>query len=174
MKKYRYFILSAVILAADQISKILVNARIPLYSRPWGFGGDFFYLTHVRNPGAAFSLGENFPAFLKVIFLIVIPLAVLAAVAVYTIKGTDIGKAQRWCLAGILGGGLGNQIDRIFRPDGVVDFLDVKFYGIWGMERWPTFNIADSALVVSAILLAILLLREVKSNDTDKEAQTHE
>ena len=58
-------------------------------------------------------------------------------------------------VCGIVGGGIGNLIDRFFRPEGVVDFIDVKFYGLFGMERWPTFNVADSAVVVCGILLII-------------------
>jgi len=56
-------------------------------------------------------------------------------------------------VAGIIGGGLGNLIDRIFRPQGVVDFISVNFYGFLGFSRWPTFNIADSSVVVCGILL---------------------
>jgi signal peptidase II len=62
---------------------------------------------------------------------------------------------QRWVLCGIVGGGIGNVIDRIFRPEGVVDFVSVKFYGLFGLERWPTFNVADSSVVVCAILLVV-------------------
>jgi signal peptidase II len=54
-----------------------------------------------------------------------------------------------------VGGGLGNVIDRIFRSEGVVDFLSFKFYGLFGFERWPTFNVADSSVVVCAVLLVI-------------------
>ena len=56
---------------------------------------------------------------------------------------------------GIIGGGLGNLIDRFFRKEGVVDFIDVKFYGLFGLERWPTFNVADSAVVVFGLILVI-------------------
>jgi signal peptidase II len=62
------------------------------------------------------------------------------------------------CEIGIIGGGFGNLIDRFFRPDGVVDFIDVKFYGLFGLERWPTFNVADSAVVVCGSLLFISML----------------
>ena len=55
-------------------------------------------------------------------------------------------------MAGILGGGIGNIIDRIFRPEGVVDFISVKFYGILGFDRWPTFNIADASVVVCVFM----------------------
>jgi len=88
-------------------------------------------------------------------------------VAFYLMKGKDLTDGQRWTLAAVVGGGLGNQIDRIFRPDGVVDFLDFKFYGLFGLERWPTFNVADATLVVSSIILVILLyLQEARLRKT--------
>jgi signal peptidase II len=59
---------------------------------------------------------------------------------------------------GIIGGGIGNIIDRIFRTDGVVDFVSVKFYGLLGMDRWPTFNVADSSVVVCFLILLVTML----------------
>lgn len=160
MYKYRYFLLSAVILAADQITKSLVEKFIPPYTVAWSFGGDFFRLIHVKNLGVAFSMGNGFSDAVRIGLFIIVPILVLLAVGVYLVRGKDLSNAQRWLLAAIVGGGLGNQIDRIFRPSGVVDFLDFKFYGLFGMERWPTFNIADATLVVSSILLIILLIRQ--------------
>jgi signal peptidase II len=160
LKKYRFFILSAVIVAADQLTKVLVEKLIPPYSIAWSFAGDFFRLIHVKNQGVAFSMGNGFSEIVRVALFIVIPLLVLAAVGVYLVRGKDLNDVQRWILAAIIGGGLGNQIDRIFRPDGVVDFLDFKFYGLFGLERWPPFNIADATLVVSSILLIILLVHQ--------------
>ena len=66
--------------------------------------------------------------------------------------------SQRWAVAGIIGGGMGNIIDRIFRPNGVVDYISVKFYGIFGMERWPTFNIADASVVVCCLYLLVTII----------------
>jgi signal peptidase II len=163
LRKYRYFILSAVLMIADQITKFLVAKSIPPYTVAWNFAGDFFRLIHVKNQGVAFSMGSGFPDFLRVILFIVVPLLVLVAVGFYLIRGKDLTEGQKWSLAAIIGGGLGNQIDRIFRPDGVIDFLDFKFYGLFGLERWPTFNIADASLVVSSIILILLLiLQEIK------------
>jgi signal peptidase II len=68
----------------------------------------------------------------------------------------------------MIGGGLGNYMDRIFRPEGVVDFLDFKFYGLLGMQRWPTFNLADMTLVVSAILLFISFLLPARKAGEEK------
>ena len=158
MKPYRYFLLSAAVLAADQITKLLVVRHIPLYTVARSFGCDFFRLIHVRNLGVAFSIGSGLTQPPRVILLIILPLVILGFAAFYVYRGRDLSSAQRWALAAVIGGGLGNQIDRVFRPEGVVDFLDFKFYGIFGMERWPTFNIADSALVVSSIALFVLLI----------------
>ncbi len=160
MRKYRYFLLSAVIVTADQITKILVEKLIPPYTIAWSFAGDFFRLIHVKNQGVAFSMGNGFSDAMRIGLFIVVPVLVLCAVAVYLVRGKDLSNGQRWILAAIIGGGVGNQIDRIFRPAGVVDFLDFKFYGLFGLERWPTFNIADASLVVSSIFLIILLIRQ--------------
>ena len=105
-------------------------------------------------------MGNGLADAVRLGLFIVVPIIVLAAVGFYLIRGKDLTNAQRWILAAIIGGGTGNQIDRIFRPDGVVDFLDFKFYGLFGLERWPTFNIADASLVVSSIFLIILLIRQ--------------
>lgn len=83
------------------------------------------------------------------------PLAVIALVMVVYFRNKSWTKLQCWAIMGIVGGGLGNLVDRFFRKEGVVDFIDVKFYGLFGLERWPTFNVADSAVVVCGILLII-------------------
>ena len=69
----------------------------------------------------------------------------------------------------ICGGGFGNLIDRFFRSEGVIDFIDVKFYGLFGLERWPTFNIADSAVVVCGILLLISFATSFKKDSEEKK-----
>jgi signal peptidase II len=98
------------------------------------------------------------------------PLIFLGIVIVVYMKSNDFTKLQRWAIAGIVGGGIGNLIDRIFRPEGVVDFIDVKFYGLFGMERWPTFNVADSAVVVCGILLIVsFIAMTIKDSKSKKE-----
>ncbi|PIE04984.1 MAG: signal peptidase II [Spirochaetales bacterium] len=160
LKRYRYFLLTALILAADQITKLMVVRAIPLYTVAWNFGGDFFRLIHVRNTGVAFGMGGGFSDVLRAVLFIAVPLLVLIGAAVYMIRDKNLSSGMRWVLAAIVGGGMGNQIDRVFRPEGVVDFLDFKFYGLFGLERWPTFNVADATLVVSAVLAVILMIRE--------------
>ena len=79
-------------------------------------------------------------------------------ILVYYLRTNDLSRFQRWLLAAVFGGGLANMVDRVFRPRGVVDFVDVKFYGLFGMERYPTFNVADSSVVVAGLLLLVSFL----------------
>lgn len=154
-KRYMPFALTAAVLILDQLSKWLVDKSIPVGSIAWRGLGDFFWLVHQRNTGAAFSLGHNLPGFGRVALLIVLPLAIIGGLGAYLWKTRELSSFQRWAVAGIVGGGLGNLIDRVFRPEGVVDFLSFKFYGLFGLERWPTFNVADATVVVCGILLAL-------------------
>ena len=62
----------------------------------------------------------------------------------------------------------GNIIDRIFRPQGVVDFIDVKFFGIFGLERWPTFNVADASIVVCGIILIVSFFLTIRNVEETK------
>ncbi len=147
------FMLTAAILILDQLTKAAVVAGIKPGRIGWRALGDFFWLVHQKNTGAAFSMGDGLPEALRVAILIVVPIALMVALCVYYFKTNELTWLQRWALCGIVGGGVGNIIDRIFRPDGVIDFLSVKFYGLFGLERWPTFNVADSSVVVCGILL---------------------
>lgn len=156
------FLLTIAIIIADQITKFLVVAYIePVYERGFHIEvlGDILRLIHARNPGIAFSLGANLPEVARRALFTAFPLAVIGALLVYYVKsGTRFTGLERWSIAGIVGGGIGNLIDRIFRPEGVVDFVDAKFYGLFGLERWPTFNVADASVVVCGALLVISIL----------------
>ena len=95
---------------------------------------------------------------LRGIVLVLLPVLVILIILRVYFKSRDLTRLQRWCIAGIVGGGIGNLIDRFLRPEGVVDFIDVKVFGLFGFERWPTFNVADSAIVVSGIILIVSFL----------------
>jgi len=152
------FSLTAFVILADQIIKAVI---VKIKPEPGlikdVFNNDFFRIWHVRNKAIAFSLGENLPEALRPVMFIVVPLLVLAFLVWYYFKSDEFTPIQRWAAAGIIGGGLGNIIDRIFRPDGVVDFISIKLYGLLGMSYWPTFNIADSSVVVCCILLLVTM-----------------
>lgn len=159
-RRFLPFVLTVALVVIDQISKALVMKYIPLNTIYKRFFGDFLYICHVRNTGAAFSLGAGSSVFLRVLVFVVLPAALMAFMC-YLIasKKSPLSNAQKWFVAGIAGGGIGTLIDRIFRfNEGVVDFISVKFYGIFGLERWPTFNISDSCVVVFVILFAISVI----------------
>lgn len=113
--------------------------------------GDFFQLTLVRNPGAAFSVAEG-----ATIFLTLFGFLVMGVIFYYSTKITSRGWSVVLGLA--MGGILGNLVDRVFREPGVlrghvIDWLQVP--------NWPVFNIADSAIVLAAALSMILSLRNI-------------
>jgi signal peptidase II len=150
------FALTAVILILDQITKALVVARLPV-NRAVEVMGDFLRFWHRTNTAVSFSLGRQLPVEVQRVVFLILSLAVVAVVLVYYFRSREISPLQRWLLAAIAAGGLGNDIDRIVRGS-VVDFVDVKFYGILGMERWPTFNVADSTVVVAGIVFMISVI----------------
>ncbi|MCH5290562.1 MAG: signal peptidase II [Treponema sp.] len=168
-------ILTAGVLIADQITKTLVVASIPRFS-PFVDDciipvlGNYVRLVHVRNNAVAFSIGTSLPETARRMLFAVLPLLVIIAVFVIYFRNNEFTKLQRWSICGILGGGLGNLVDRFFRPDGVVDFIDCYFWGIFGLERWPTFNVADSAVVVCGILFVItFIVQVVRDSKNTKE-----
>ena len=166
MRKY-HFLIAAVVLFADRITKLLVSRNIALHDSIVILPG-FFRLTHVQNPGAAFGLGAESGSQWTAAMLIVFSIAALIVVSYllwrnsHRITSTGVG------LALIMGGALGNLWDRVV--DGqVVDFID--FYV--ANYHWPAFNIADSAIVIGAVLLVseILFAKTVeepaRSHSTD-------
>jgi signal peptidase II len=113
--------------------------------------GDFFQLTLVRNPGAAFSIAEG-----ATIFLTLFGFFVLSVIIYYSVKITSKGWSVVLGLA--MGGILGNLVDRIFREPGVlrghvIDWLQVP--------NFPVFNVADSAIVAAAGISMLLSLRNI-------------
>ena len=156
------FILTLIVVLADQLTKWLITVLIPIHAIGVSFFGDFLRIIHARNTAIAFSIGTSMSQVLKIIFFSAVPLIILGAIAFYLLKTDSLTRLQRWAACGILGGGLGNLVDRIFRPLGVVDFIDVKFYGLFGLDRWPTFNVADAAIVVCGFLLVISFLEPKK------------
>ncbi len=167
--KFIPFILTAVVILLDQLTKILICKYIPLYTIGAQFGGDFLRIIHVRNTGVAFSFGAGWPDALRRLAFSIIPIIVMGLVVAVYFRNNDFTKLQRWAICGVVGGGIGNIIDRIFRPAGVVDFIDVKFYGLFGLERWPTFNVADSAVVVCGILLVISFIVSIVKEKKNEE-----
>ncbi len=155
--------LAITVILLDQISKIMVINNIPVNSICASFFGDFLRIIHVKNPGVAFSLGHSLSHSVRALLFSAAPLLVIIWALVVYFRNNTFTALQRWTICGIIGGGLGNLYDRIFRIDGVVDFIDVKFYGLFGLERWPTFNIADAAILICGFILIASFLVSIKN-----------
>lgn len=137
--------LSAVVLLLDQITKLAVIDRLDAYIDVIPLTG-FFNLVHVHNSGAAFSLFADQPGWQRWFFL---SIAIIATVVIiYLLKKTAGRRLFSAALALILGGAVGNVIDRVWYGY-VIDFLDF-YLGAW---HFPAFNVADSAISVGAALL---------------------
>jgi len=146
LSAWRWFALAAAIVAADQVTKAIVLGRFSYGERLELTG--FFNLVLVYNKGAAFSFLSDAAGWQT-------PLLIGFAVVAVGILGTLIVRSpgrRLFCtgLALVLGGALGNLIDR-FRYGQVVDFLDFHAAG-W---HWPAFNVADSAITIGAVLLIL-------------------
>lgn len=148
-RQFRYLWLAAVIILLDQLVKIVVKLNLPLYESKQILG-ELVMLTHVQNTGAAFSISLGSPEFNRVFFIIMTILAV--AFVLYMIYRSNT-KLQRIALSLVIGGAIGNVIDRILFGY-VTDFVDVDFPNII-MQRWPVFNVADSSIVIAMGLLIL-------------------
>ncbi|MGI5901246.1 MAG: signal peptidase II [Desulfitobacteriia bacterium] len=133
------------VLVLDRISKLLVVSKISL-GESIPVIPDFFHLTYILNPGAAFGIlaGQKW-------FFVVISFLFLGAVIYFNRKIPREHKLMKIALGLVCGGTLGNLLDRLFIGQ-VIDFLDFK---VWSY----IFNIADSALVIGGLALAILVYR---------------
>lgn len=169
--------LTALVIALDQFTKALVIKYIPRLNPIdpnciINVCGKYIRLIHVRNKAVAFSMGSSLPDNARAILFAALPLIVIIAVFIVYFRNNDFTRLQRWSICGIIGGGLGNLIDRFFRPDGVVDFIDCYFFNIFGLERWPTFNVADSAVVVCGILFIISFIVQIAKDGKKKDSTT--
>lgn len=168
-KKLIPLILMVLVIILDQLTKYLIVKNIPINTIGAQFFGDFFRIIHVSNPGIAFSIGHGWSLAARGILFRLVPLIVLIVVLGVYFRNDDFTQLQRWAIAGVVGGGFGNLIDRFFRTEGVVDFIDVKFFGLFGLERWPTFNVADLAVVVCGILLIISFAVTIKTKKAGED-----
>lgn len=146
MRKY-HIIIAALIVLCDRMTKWLVSQKIALSDSVDVIPG-IFRLTHVQNQGAAFGLFADSPSEWKVAMLILFSVAALAVVSALLWKNGNALNATAIALSLVFGGALGNLWDRVVNGR-VIDFLDFYF----GSHHWPAFNIADSAIVVGALLL---------------------
>jgi signal peptidase II len=152
--KYRVALSAFLIaFALDVLSKQLINANLSYSDRIPVIEG-FFYLTHVRNTGAAFGLFQDAPPTIRLGFFVGVA-AIAFAIIIQFLRNLSPGdRLSALALGMILGGALGNFYDRV-RIGEVIDFLH---FDLWGGYSWPDFNVADSCIVVGVGILALELL----------------
>ena len=152
--------LAAVVLLADLVTKLVVVATIEPGEDIRLLGGAL-YLTNLRNTGAAFSFAEGFTVLFTLIAVVV---------SVVIVRTARKLHSTGWAVALglVLGGALGNLVDRIFRDPGFLRGGVVDFLSVFGPDGsvWPVFNVADSAIVCGGILGVVLAIRGVEFDGT--------
>lgn len=163
--------IAPIVLILDQVTKFLVT-RILTPGSTYPVIGGFFDIVHHRNPGAAFGTLSSLSPQVRLPFFLIASTIALALILIYFFR---LKEATRWTLGNlalIVGGALGNIIDRVFRGE-VVDFLSFHWRNRWvlwdvGWFRWhfklewPAFNVADASITVAVVGLMILMMREKK------------
>ena len=155
------------ILSLDQASKLIVDRVMPLHSSI-PVVQDLFNLTYIRNTGAAFGIFAGSAAIFRLPFLILFS---LLAVGFILLMLKRLHEREKWlitALSFILGGAIGNLIDRLLYGE-VIDFLD--FY--WSRFHWPAFNFADSFITVGVILTLYRLVRAKGEDPFSPARKTH-
>jgi len=150
------WLIAAALVVADRLTKIAVVSHIQPGDVIRVFPG--LTLTHVRNPGIAFSLfSGGDPASRWILYAVIV--AAVAVLAWMTARHGDTSSLAPWALGLVLGGAVGNLIDRVLYDGSVVDFTRV-WVNLGGRTySWPDFNVADSAITVGA---ALLILNEIR------------
>lgn len=156
-------VISLGVVVLDQITKAIVSSRLALGESVEVISG-LLHLTLVRNTGMAFGLLSRSDLPYKSVIMTLLSVGALAAVLYYTMRSDQGDRITRFGLAFILGGALGNIIDRV-RFGYVVDFVDV-FYG---SSHWPAFNVADTSICIGVGLLLLDSFRRRESPSSEKE-----
>lgn len=147
-----YLFIIAFLVAADQFSKQVIVTYLPLNDKR-ELISNFFYLTNVRNNGAAWSMLEG-----KQLLFIIITIGAVLLFSYLLFKKNNITKLEKISYLLIIGGAIGNLIDRVIN-NYVIDFLDFYIFGY----DFPVFNLADCFLTVGVFLYIIAAILESKS-----------
>ncbi|MBI5136837.1 MAG: signal peptidase II [Nitrospirae bacterium] len=146
--------LPPLVVALDQISKEWVLGNMGLHESIPVVPG-LFSITSVRNPGAAFGLFSNSGPELRTAFLAGVSVLAVVLLTIYYLRSAPHERVPRLAAALVIGGAVGNLIDRL-RFGHVVDFLDIYV----GRHHWPAFNVADSAITVGITLFVLSAWRD--------------
>lgn len=156
LSKLRYLFVSLGVIVLDQWTKWAVEIRLPHHEAQALIPG-FLNLSHVRNTGVAFGLFASQGMTGGSWLLTILGLAALTAVGVYFWYAPSKDRLLLIALSLVVGGAVGNLIDRV-SSGAVTDFIDVYV----GVHHWPSFNVADSAISIGIVLMALDSFRSHK------------
>lgn len=149
---------TGIVIVADQLTKLYIMQTMRLHeSIP--IVPNLFSLTYIRNPGAAFGFLAGSSDAFRMVFFGLTSIFALGLLSTILLRMPERDWVGRLSVAGILGGAIGNLIDRL-RYGEVIDFLDVYVENY----HWPAFNVADSAITVGVIFLIIHFAFEKKED----------
>ncbi len=157
MKKYIFVLgVAAVVLLLDQATKWYIRQTVSLYESIAVLEG-IFSITHVRNSGGAFGFLNGTRSALRLPFFVVVSMVAVGVLLVFVRRVEPGQRGLLLALGGILGGALGNLVDRMMAGE-VTDFLDFHWRGYY----WPAFNVADSCITTGMLILLVysLLVRD--------------
>jgi signal peptidase II len=154
-----YVVIAALVVALDQLTKMLVDHFMSLHESHLLIDG-VLRLTYVQNRGAAFGILSEADLPYQSLLFAVVSLGALGAIAAYAWRLPARSRLPQTALALIMGGALGNLLDRA-RLGYVIDFVDAY----WGVHHWPAFNVADSAISIGVVLLVIDILRQPQAGE---------
>jgi signal peptidase II len=151
-------------IALDQISKVLVRANFE-YGEIKPLIGDNFIMQYVENKGAFLGMGSDMPDYLKLIFLLILPVIVLGYVVYYIVKSKELDRLSLIAFCCIIGGGVANVFDRIIYGQ-VTDFF---FIDLGGVFKTGIFNFADLSVTTGMIMLLFGSFSNKKKEKSEKE-----
>jgi len=166
--RLRWLSLTLIVVILDRATKAWIESR-PINFFPHVVIPSYFSIIYSKNPGIAFSFFSNSGSMATRIFLIVGSLLIIALIAWLLVAARDAGRINAMGLALLLGGAAGNLTDRIVHG-AVTDFLEVwlRFLPFPIFNPWPTFNVADAAVTIGAILLIFDVLFHSHSKHAPK------
>jgi signal peptidase II len=170
MNKYKTVVcVSLFVVVLDQITKVLIRSSFALHESVSVL--PFLAITHLRNRGAAFGIMNDLPETIRMPLFVLILVVAFIAILTFVKKAEPRDRILITSLSLILGGAIGNSIDR-FRLGYVTDFIDFHWFGD-PKYHWPPFNVADAAITIGVILILLQALFLKKVSYTATKAQRH-
>ncbi|MBN2739092.1 MAG: signal peptidase II [Spirochaetales bacterium] len=171
-KRWKIFLLIIIVIAlnlgADQFTKQLARDNLKTHEYV-EVVGQLFVLTLAENDGAFLSLGSGFPEFIKLALLYVLPIIAVIGMIIFIFLNKKLTIGQVIALATVIGGGIGNLLDRLFRGGWVTDFMNFGFGSVRAGLRTGILNVADLSLTFGVIALLIITSMHEKKLEHEKK-----